>query len=83
MPSNVVPLHPGLHLKQTFPPIIQIFNEGDEIESKLPFKIFSTLIDLKINNISNFDQAEKKLHNYTKRNHMILRSREIVKNDGK
>ena len=34
-----------LHLKQTFPPIDWIFNEGegDEIESKLPFKIFSTL----------------------------------------
>ena len=40
-PSNVLPLH----LKQNFPPIIWIFNEGegDEIESKLPFKIFSTL----------------------------------------
>ena len=32
-------------LKQTFPPIIWIFTEGegDEIESRLPFKIFSTL----------------------------------------
>ena len=41
MPSNVLPLH----LKQTFPPIIWIFTEveGDGIESKLPFKIFSTL----------------------------------------
>ena len=40
-PSNVLPLH---H-KQTFPPIISIFNEseGDGIESRLPFKIFSTL----------------------------------------
>ena len=39
MPSNV------LHLKQTFPPIIWIFTEGegDGIESRLPFKIFSTL----------------------------------------
>ena len=32
-----------LHLKQTFPPTILIFTEGDEIESRLPFKIFSTL----------------------------------------
>ena len=40
MPSNVLPLH----LKQTFPPIIWIFTEGegDGIESRLPFKIFST-----------------------------------------
>ena len=42
MPSNVLPLH----LKQTFPPIIWIFTEGegDEgIKSRLPSKIFSTL----------------------------------------
>ena len=34
-----------LHLEQTFLPIIWIFTdgEGDEIESRLPFKIFSTL----------------------------------------
>ena len=38
MPSNVLPLH----LKQAFPPIIWI-GEGDRIESRLPFKIFSTL----------------------------------------
>ena len=33
-------------LKQTFPPIIWIFieGEGDGIESRLPFKIFSTLL---------------------------------------
>ena len=39
--KNVLPLR----LKQTFPPIIWIFTEGegDEIESRLPFKIFSTL----------------------------------------
>ena len=39
-PSNVLPLH----LKQTFPPIIWIFTEGEGngIESRLPFKIFST-----------------------------------------
>ena len=42
MPSNVLPLG----LKQTFPPIIWIFTEGegDGIESRLPFKIFSTLL---------------------------------------
>ena len=41
MPSNVI----LLHLKQTFPPIIWIFTEGEDdgIESRLPFKIFSTL----------------------------------------
>ena len=41
-PSNALPLH----LKQTVPPIIWIFNEseGDGIESRLPFKIFSTLL---------------------------------------
>ena len=46
MPSNVLPLR----LKQTSPPIILIFieGEGDGIESKLPFKILSTLIGDKI-----------------------------------
>ena len=41
MPCNVLPLC----LKQTFPLIIWIFtdDEGDTIESRLPFKIFSTL----------------------------------------
>jgi hypothetical protein len=40
-PSNVLPLNP----KQIVPPIILIFTEGegDGIESRLPFKIFSTL----------------------------------------
>ena len=37
-PSNVLPLY----LKQTFPPIIGIFTEGesDGMESRLPFKSF-------------------------------------------
>ena len=41
MPRNVLPLG----LKQTFPPVIWIFteSEGDGIESRLPFEIFSTL----------------------------------------
>ena len=39
MLSNVLPLH----FKRTFPPIIWIFTEDEEIESRLPFKIFSTL----------------------------------------
>ena len=39
MPSNVLPLH----LMQIFQPIIWIFIEGDGIESRLPFKIFSIL----------------------------------------
>ena len=40
-PSNVLPYY----LKQTFPPIIWIFTQGeeDEIESKLSSSIFSTL----------------------------------------
>ena len=43
MPINVLPLH----LKQTFPSIIWIFTEGegDEIKSRLPFKMFSALKD--------------------------------------
>ena len=36
---NVLPLH----LKQTFRPLIFNEGEGDGIESRLPFKIFSTL----------------------------------------
>ena len=39
MPSNVLPLH----LKQTFLPIIFTEGEGDGIESRLPFKTFSTV----------------------------------------
>ena len=44
MPSNVLPLH----LKQTFPPIIRIFNEGegDGIESRIRFKIYTLLLYL-------------------------------------
>ena len=44
MPSNVLPLH----LKQTFPPIVWIFTEGEcnGIEFRLPFKIFSTLFKI-------------------------------------
>ena len=42
--QNVLPYY----LKETFPPIIWIFNEGegDENESRLPFKIFSTFNEL-------------------------------------
>ena len=41
-PRNVLPLH----LNQTFPSFIWIFTEGesDGIESRLPFKIFTTLV---------------------------------------
>ena len=44
MPSNVLPLH----LKKTFLPIFCIFTEGegDGIETRLPFKIFSTLLGM-------------------------------------
>ena len=40
--SNVLPLN----LKQTFPPIMWIFNEGegDGIESRLPFNMFITCV---------------------------------------
>ena len=40
--TNVLPLH----LKHMFPLLICIFTEGegDVIESRLPFKIFSTLL---------------------------------------
>ena len=38
-PSNDLPLH----LKETFPPILCILTEGEGIESRLPFKIISTL----------------------------------------
>ena len=70
MPSNVLPLH----LKQTFLPIIWIFTEGegDEIESTLPFKIFSTLItkflldkneiDIWVNTLTQWGQNLTKLH---------------------
>ena len=49
-----------LHLKETFPPIIWIFieGEGDEIKSKLPFKIFSTLSDT-VCNLSRPDPKSK------------------------
>ena len=30
------------YLNQPFPPIILIFTEGEGIESRIPFKIFST-----------------------------------------
>ena len=31
-------------VKQTFPPIVWIFTEGDGIESRNPFKVFSSLM---------------------------------------
>ena len=42
LPSNVLPLY----LKQTFPPIIWIFmeGEGDGIESRITSQIFSNVI---------------------------------------
>ena len=46
-PSNIF----TLNLKQTFPPMIWIFTEGegDGIESRIPFKIFSTLRETNLN----------------------------------
>ena len=57
MPRNVLPLH----LKQTFPPIIGIFTkgEGDGIESRLPFKIFSTLAIFLVVNVPFLNRDEK------------------------
>ena len=49
-PSNVL----LLHLKQTFPQIIWIFNEGDGIKSRLPVKKFSALWKKKNLNLSFF-----------------------------
>ena len=40
-PSTILPLH----LKQTFLPTISIFTKSDGIKSRLPFKIFSTLME--------------------------------------
>ena len=40
-PSSILPLH----LKQTFLPTISIFTKSDGIKSRLPFKIFSTLME--------------------------------------
>ena len=58
MPINVLPLC----LKQTFPPIIWIFTEGegDGIESRLPFKIFSTLLGQESTGIMEVDLFSQK-----------------------
>ena len=71
MPSNGLPLL----LKHTFPPIIWIFTEGDGIESRLPFKIFSTLRENKcfdlqpLNIIQDICHFEKHLFIYFLRNY--------------
>ena len=56
MPSNAL----TLHLKQTFPSIIWIFTkgEGDGIESRLSFKIYSILKQTKFT----LKQGESKFH---------------------
>ena len=56
-PNNVLPLH----FKQTFPPInwINTEGEGDGLQSRLPFKIFSTLNVTKFR-VLNFFQEFKK-----------------------
>ena len=68
MPNNILPLH----FKQTFPPIIWIFTEGegDKIESRLPFKIFSTLHYLARAVISTTFQAKPRP------NYIIIRERD-------
>ena len=61
--SNVLPLH----LKPTFPAIILILteSEGDMIESRLPFKIFSTLLPLSAQRtgVINFSVLSLKIKN--------------------
>ena len=63
-PSNVLPLY----RKQTFPSIIWIFTEveGDGIESRLPLKIFSTLLYLCWN--SGYKGGSKNLKKHARRN---------------
>ena len=50
-----------LYLKQTFPPIICIFTEGEDggIESRLPFKIFSTLSRYILSSLKLWDNYHK------------------------
>ena len=49
-PSNVLPLN----VKQTFPPIIWVFTEDEGIKTRLPFKIFSTLIHIAMKKVMPF-----------------------------
>ena len=74
MPCNVLPLR----LKQTFQPLIWIFTEGegDDIESRLTFKIFSTLQVVLINKMDDptvkwdkgrYDECKNKLIPYLKK----------------
>ena len=60
MPSSVLPLH----LQQMFPPIIWIFIKGDGIESRVPFKVFSTLLT-KIEMIRIANKVKKNIQNST------------------
>ena len=50
-----------LHLKQTFSPIVWIFkeNEGDGIESRLSFTIFSTLKKAQVLELKGFTTDEQ------------------------
>ena len=54
-PSNVLPLH----LKQTFLPIVFKEGEGDGIESRLSFKIFSTLKKAQVLELKGFTTDEQ------------------------
>ena len=70
MPSNVLPLH----LKQTVPPIIWIFTEGesDRIESRLPFKIISTLATIKFALKCNIEIIKKCRHQKWNRTEFLV-----------
>ena len=65
-PSNVLPLN----LKQTFPSIIWIFNEvhlDDGVETRIPFKIFSTLCSITKVTKNQTTNPEKLANNAPKR----------------
>ena len=54
-----------LQLKQTFPPIIWIFIKGDGFESRVPFKVFSTLLTkIEMIRIANKIKKTSKIQNW-------------------
>ena len=65
--SKVCWQHPA-NLKQTFPPIIWIFTEGegDGIKSKLPFKIFPTLSFWKVDTYGDWVIFDILFHEFRK-----------------
>ena len=66
-PSNVSPFQ----LKLTFPPIISIFTEGDEIESRLSSWTFSTL--LRVRNTAEVGECFQQGYNVTYPNQIVCK----------